>query len=194
MSRDVETLSHNFTQKTDESFVENWILERTQRPIALEKRIFDSVLLKLDNGRYLWFLNIHHLVTDAASNAILYRRMASLYTEALTGKIKVTEEEQNSFQNYVRFEELQQKDTENESYRTYWREKTAEVLEKPKLYGEKAKKPSTAAKRIVLNLGDARSSKLRELAKRPEIRGWTEDLTIFNMLSTLYFIFLYRVS
>jgi len=183
----------DFSKKTEESAIKNWILERTRRPIDLAKRIFDSVLLKLAEDRYLWFLNIHHLVTDAASNAILYRRMASLYTEALSGKIKQSETK-NLFQDYVRFEGQQQNDSENDSYRNYWREKTAEILEKPKLYGENANTSGTAAKRIVISVGKERSKKLRELSKRPEIRGWTEDLTFFNILATLYFTFLYRVS
>lgn len=183
----------DFTKKPNESLVENWIFERTQRPIALQMQIFDAVLLKLDDSRYLWFLNIHHLVTDAASNAIVYRRMASLYAETLNRRTKEPES-QNLFQSYVRFEEQQQNDSENEDYRNYWRTKTEEVIEKPKLYGKKASESSTTAERIVVKLGKERSSKLRALAKRPEIRGWTEDLTLFNMLSTLYFTFLYRVS
>lgn len=183
----------DFTKKTDEALVENWIFERTRRPIVLQEQIFDAVLLKLDGGRYLWFLNIHHLVTDAASNAIVYRRMASLYAHALKSGFKEPEV-QNLFQSYVRFEEREKNDSENEDCRNYWRAKTEEVIEKPKLYGEKASESSTAAERIVVNIGNERSSKLRALAKRPDIRGWTEDLTLFNMLSTLYFSFLYRVS
>lgn len=191
-------IAHNlevidFTEKTETSKIEDWIFERTQQPIDIAKQIFDTVLIKINDNRYLWFLKIHHLVTDAVSYSILYRRMESLYKKVLTRTLEKTEASP-TFQNYVRFEERQQNDAENETYKTYWKDKVVELQEKPKLYGAKGNELTTAAKRIVLKLGKARSLQLRELAKRPEIRGWTEDLTLFNIFSTLYFSYLFRVS
>ena len=43
-------------------------------------------------------------------------------------------------------------------------------------------------------MGAERSRKLKEIAKRTEIRAFTQHLTLFNIFSTLLFAYLYRTS
>ena len=62
-----------------------WCRERCARPLPFGGELFDSVLVRLGEGRTGWYLNQHHVVTDAWAMAILYRRMEQLYLAATTG-------------------------------------------------------------------------------------------------------------
>ena len=57
--------------------------ERTRRPFALDGLLFDCVLIERRPDRFLWYLNQHHLITDAWSVGVLHRRMSTLYEAAL---------------------------------------------------------------------------------------------------------------
>uniref|UniRef100_UPI0035938AC1 amino acid adenylation domain-containing protein n=1 Tax=Pricia sp. TaxID=2268138 RepID=UPI0035938AC1 len=187
----VETI--DFTTESDEQVIKDWILERTQAPLELSEQLFDSVLLKLGDSRYIWFLKIHHLVTDAVSNALLYRRMESLYQIRSNQKLDDFGET-TSFADYVFYEGQQRSDAKNEASQAYWKGKTANRPGSPKLYGKKENGNSTATTRVSAKLGTDRTSRLRELAKRPEIRSWTEDLSLFTLFATVYSVYLHRVS
>ena len=57
--------------------IHDWVKERSQKNFDLSQVLFDSVLLKGADNKYKWFLNIHHLITDATSSTILYEFMCS---------------------------------------------------------------------------------------------------------------------
>ena len=59
--------------------------ERTRRVLPLDQPQFDSCLVERRPDRYIWYLNQHHLITDAWSVGVLYHRMGSLY-EAATAR------------------------------------------------------------------------------------------------------------
>jgi len=59
-----------------------WCRERSRVALSLGGALVDSVLVRLDGDRTGWYLNQHHLVTDARSTVLLYRQVAAEY-EAL---------------------------------------------------------------------------------------------------------------
>ncbi|CAM4231012.1 non-ribosomal peptide synthetase [Zobellia roscoffensis] len=177
----------DFSTAVDIKNVENWLHERTLQQMDISNRVFDSVLLKQSSTNYIWFLKLHHLVTDAVSNSILYNRMNAFYT-AEVKKPSSSLEHFPTFSNYIKFEQSQVT-----ASNAYWKEKTKNLLETPQLFGEKTDQ-TTAARRTILELGTERSQNLRELARRKEFKGWTEDLTLFNIFLTLYFTYIHRIS
>jgi amino acid adenylation domain-containing protein len=56
-----------------------WISEATRARFDLTQETFRAALIDLGNGRSIWFLNLHHLVTDAASVEILFNDLSALY-------------------------------------------------------------------------------------------------------------------
>ena len=42
--------------------------------------IFLDNFVKLGEKEFIWFLNLHHLVTDASSSVLIYNRMVDIYT------------------------------------------------------------------------------------------------------------------
>ncbi len=178
---------------TGQTEIDQWLAVRSQKIFELSQPLFDSALLRLDAEKYLWFLNLHHLVTDATSSTILFSMMSDLY-----GKISKNQldsmEKTPAFADFIAHESRLRLTESVSLSQSYWKEKAKQFLETPKLYGNKKKIVGTAAKRFSTVLGQTQTNKLKELASRPEMRSWTLDLSIFNIISSLLLIHLYRVS
>ncbi len=176
-----------------QSEIQDWLKQRSQRQFDLSTCLFDSIIIKVKEGHYIWFLNIHHLVTDATSSTILFGLMSDLYK-----RIKNENEDEikliPQFKAYINYEVEQVFSKKNESISAYWKEKVASLKTLPELYGHKNTYVTTKAKRKVIPLGKERSEKLRLLAQQPEIRSWTQDLTLFNMFASILFVYIYRVT
>ncbi|WP_400073580.1 amino acid adenylation domain-containing protein [Zobellia russellii] len=182
----------DFTSNNDNITVDEWLYQRTLQRMDISKRVFHTALLRTGPNNYIWFLKLHHLVTDAVSNSILYNRMNSFYQNELE-KVTAPLQDFPTFSDYIKYENDQITTKSGADSQNYWIDKTKDTLELPQFYGEKLNK-STEAKRTYVHLGAERSQKLRYLAKQPEFRGWTEDLTLFNLFLTLYFSYIHRVS
>ncbi len=59
--------------------VDAWIADRVAVPVDLERAAYESVLLEFDDGTWAWFVNVHHIVIDAASSANFFRAVAARY-------------------------------------------------------------------------------------------------------------------
>lgn len=179
----------DFSNNTSDISIPEWLEDRSRRLFDLTREVFDSVLIKIGPERYLWYLNIHHLVTDGVSRKIVFHRMAQLYGGLKQGG-DAPEHQGASFFEYVGSRLEDRNGDEN----AYWKERIQDIQEVPVLYGVRHIDKTTRARRLILNLGQKRSQKLRELAADPDLRSWTENLSLFNILASLLFIYLYRVS
>ncbi|NER13674.1 amino acid adenylation domain-containing protein [Leptobacterium flavescens] len=176
----------------DEQSIRQWLQERSEQIFDLDRPLFDSVLIKAGEERFIWFLNLHHLVTDATSSTILYEAMNKLYTSFLEGNEEDRAAEVFSFEDYIRFETGQEeKNTENIAY---WKEKIKVLRSEPKLYGNNKTVKTSRTDRVSVSLGKERTEKLKTLIAQPEVRSWTQDLSLFTVFTTTLFAFLYRVS
>ncbi|SHJ37819.1 non-ribosomal peptide synthetase [Pseudozobellia thermophila] len=182
----------DFTQSTKDE-VDQWVKKHTLSPIDLSQRVFESALLKLKGERYIWFLKLHHLVTDAVTYSILFNRMADLYGRMRNGQ-GTTLPTSASFASYAALEQEEGNNPKNQASLAYWKKKVDDQENLEKLYGEANDPYTTKARRIEVSLGPKRSEQLKQLAKDPRVRSWTEDSSLFTIFASLYFIFLYRVS
>lgn len=182
----------DFTSK-DEPSIKKWIQERSQYNFDFDKPLFDSVLIKVDENRHIWFLNIHHLVTDATASTILYDLQAKLYQANITTDLSSVEETPK-YGDFLTFEAKQKNSDISATIGDFWKAKISKLQQSPELYGNKNKASTTRSNRISFKLGIERSQNLRELAQKLEIRSWTQDLTLFNVFATTLFTFLHRIS
>ncbi len=179
----------DFTGDPSELSIREWLEDRSRRVFDLSRQVFDSVLLKIAPERYVWYINMHHLVTDGVSRKIIFSRMEQLYG-GLIREAAVLGHQGASYLDYVGSRQEARDGEDN----PYWKEKTEGIEESPVLYGVRHIDKTTLATRHILHLGPQRSQKLRTLAADPEFRSWTENLSMFNILATLFFIYLYRIS
>jgi amino acid adenylation domain-containing protein len=56
-----------------------WADERVRTPVDPSRRPYDSVVLRHEDGTTSWYLSLHHLVTDAASSALVFAATAAAY-------------------------------------------------------------------------------------------------------------------
>ncbi|TBN04420.1 amino acid adenylation domain-containing protein [Hyunsoonleella flava] len=170
-----------------------WEKERVKFHFNLSQCLFDCALIKLASNHFMWYINQHHLITDGYSTTILFSRMSQLYEKALSN----TMDEVEMFPSYKAFldhtEIINEQDGGLEAA-TYWKEKQSIFPTAPELYHKKDTLLSTNSKRILVNLGMERSERINELANAKGIKGWSLDLTLYNIFLTALFAYVYRIS
>lgn len=186
---DIELVDFSEDQSPDG--IQSWIENRSQNKFNLYESVFDSVLIKVSEEQFIWFLNMHHIVTDVISFAIIQKRMSLLYGNAIDG-VSQEIERWPQFLDTIHQDSLSLEDDKEST--TYWENKINSIDGYPVLYGKENKGISTKAKRFSINLGSERSQKLKKLAQHPVARSWTSHLSLFNILSSALFIYLKRVG
>ena len=169
-----------------------WVRSRAQRPFRLDERLFDAVLVKLSQDRFLWYLNQHHLITDGWSVAITYRRLVDFYR-----LVKRPDADVESFPRFERYIEFERRSREKPSTRKavqHWRRKERARFEPLEFYRSTPSVRSPRTERVKCELGPARSRRLKQLADEPGVRAFTADLSRFNLFATIFFAYLNRVS
>ncbi len=173
--------------------VENWIEENQKLPFDISQRNFESVLFQLPNNKSIWYLLLHHLISDAWSVSVLSQKMGELYHLSLEGNLAKASP-LPLYADYLSFEQSARFNKENEASRLFWEQRAGELPVPPRLYGEKGSPSESRSERVVIHLGKERSDKLKALTGEKELRAWTENMSLFNMFSTALFVYLYRVS
>ena len=164
-----------------EASAATWLKERSKRNFQLDQSLTDQALLTLSPKKSIWFLNQHHLITDDTTSGLLFDAMRKLY---LGEDVELL-----PFDSYCQYETKVSADKAD----AYWKTKLeSEAPEPVVLYAHSLVTDTLASKRVVVKLGAERSAKLRALALLPELRGFTEDLSMFQMLAGLVFAFIYR--
>ncbi len=181
----------DFTEKSQEE-IDQWVRVNTQSPINLAEIVFDSRLLKCDESKFIWFLKIHHLVTDAVTYQLLFHRLSDIYQARLNNN--ESKNELRVYRSYLEYEREQVADQELNSNKEYWDKKTSKVNSRPALYGEKWSKNSTEAKRIEITLTPTQTEKLNNLCQKTGVRSWTKSATLYNLFVTVFATYLHRTS
>ena len=190
MPYELELLDRSHHSEAD---TEKWLLERCQQPLDLSKCPCDSVLIQVATDRYIWYLNQHHIITDAWGISVQYDMMAKLYQLSTSSKMEGASP-LPAFKDYVNFERPSIGRDEETTVNSYWREKAKQLAVPPRLYGSSGQITNTSSKRVSIELGIQRSNKLRSLTKETDIRAWTQDLSLYNVFATVLFAYLYRIS
>jgi amino acid adenylation domain-containing protein len=170
-----------------------WVTARSQQMFDLSECCFDSILIKKSTTEYTWYFNQHHLITDAWAVGVLFKKMAELYENEIaenTAEITLLP----TFDQYLKFENKTKTDPKNADIHAYWNSKLNTMSSPPRLYGYTCSEAGTRSYRVVVELGQERSTRLRELTKEADIRAWTQDMALFNIFSTALFAYIYKVS
>ena len=59
--------------------LDDWCRARIERVVDATACSYDSVLLRHDAGDWTWWLDLHHVVTDAAGSAVVFRSTSERY-------------------------------------------------------------------------------------------------------------------
>ncbi|MDH4280269.1 MAG: condensation domain-containing protein, partial [Acidimicrobiia bacterium] len=59
--------------------VDALVAERCRMPLDMSRRGFDSLVMTHPDGTCSWYLNMHHVITDATSSALVFTATADVY-------------------------------------------------------------------------------------------------------------------
>ena len=190
---DLEVIDFS-NEENPENRYQLWLQNRIIKRFDISVCLLDSVLIKLHDSHYIWYINQHHLITDAWSNSLLFSKIAHYYKASKNEESLPAIQEEFSYRNYIQQERLERTLTKNDSAKEYWAQKIKTCPPTPNLYFNPPISLGTESTRSYINLGLERSKKLRILANERGIRVWTEHLSLYNIFLTTLFAYLYRVS
>ncbi len=167
-----------------------WVAERATRPFDLAVAAFDSVLIRLGNARWCWFFNQHHISTDASSAALIHRRMGEFYRLALRGRLDQAPT-LPLFADYLAHERGLDGSVERRAAQAHWQSRSGAdsasgAATGLRLYGRRLARLSARP--------CAETRRLRALAAQDGVRTLSLPLTQFQLLATVFFAWLARVS
>jgi amino acid adenylation domain-containing protein len=179
-------------EKVSEQTAETIINDRVKNPLNLSNRCFDSVLLQLSESRFIWYLNIHHILADATTFKVLFEEMGKFYFGVLNQET-LEIESKASFEAYREFEQ-KKRENRNTASADYWKSKGLAPSKELSLYGNKKSIDQTKAKRIKIPIRQELKTLLEEKLTTEGYRSFNPDLTKFTIWSTIFAAFISRIS
>ena len=164
--------------------------ERCRRPFDLAKSTFDTALLKISEEHFVWFLNQHHIVTDAWSMSLIYHELEKLYRDLES----TARSNEHAFADFREFESSGQNRPAFQQAKSHWEAEAEKPLSALELYGNQISESSSDTIRIPFALGNERTQRLLELAEQPGVKTLSLNMTLFNLFFTAYVAYLYKVS
>ncbi|MAT98239.1 MAG: hypothetical protein CL608_13930 [Anaerolineaceae bacterium] len=174
---------------------EKWQQQRVQRPFQLNRCLYDSALLKLADRQFVWFLNQHHLITDASSFFLIAETVLQAYTALRRGEA-LAWTERPAFARYVATVQQQQSSSRAAKSRAFWQEKLHQRPEPLRFYGRSPQKSSGTVQRWTHNLGPKQTAQLKALAESVDlgVGAATTELRQFCLTATLLFSLLHQLT
>ncbi len=157
--------------------------------LDIQKRCWNSILFKLSDQHYVWYLNQHHLVTDAWACSVQYKRLAEIYASLLSEGAR-----RGGVQAFVQYsQELQEKQASAKK-KDYWIQQVDRIEESPNWYNHRSTRFDTASTRYQLELDSQIKQQIDDLCMEPDLRCMTDHLTRYCLYLSTYFALLHRIS
>ncbi|MEO8257699.1 MAG: amino acid adenylation domain-containing protein [Acidobacteriota bacterium] len=192
-----ETRFLDFSARADaEHEFRAWAVERCARPLPLDGELVDSVIVKLAAGRYGWYLNQHHIVTDASSTVQLFRRVAAEYAEAKKGGGR-DEADTGTLEPYyptVRALASYPNPRVREAAASHWASRRQHGDRIAPFYGRHGTTASTRSERLTLRLDEATTRRLEAVGAGEGFLSLTADISMFAVFATLLTSWLHRTT
>ncbi|HVG17938.1 MAG TPA: condensation domain-containing protein, partial [Blastocatellia bacterium] len=166
---------------------DDWLPGRCRNNQGTDSGLFDSALLKLGRRKFIWYTNIHHIITDMWSQSLIVRYMSDYYGLSVEGKLE-SRRPPAPFQEYVDYERRYRFSDEYAGDAAYWNRKLANSPNFNKFYSADSSAQTTQSRRVPYRLGEDQSSMVKELARK---EGFFSPAIVFG---TTLFVYLYRTS
>ncbi|MEO1619424.1 MAG: amino acid adenylation domain-containing protein [Cyanobacteria bacterium J06632_3] len=167
-----------------ESSVRDWAKIRTKELFNLSERLFDTALICVSPGHYVWYLNQHHLITDVESVKQLFQTVGDFYARAQAGTL-------NQATALPAYAEVSDSPVSGRIIK-HWQKQQPTPVE---IYHRQAtQQVSSQTHRVSCELGQQRTAALEQLAAESEAVALTPGLSLFNVVATVLIAYLHRVS
>lgn len=171
----------------------DWVRNRVAVPLDLATRLFDSVILKLGPRRYAWYLCQHHIICDAWSTSLVFRKTSEFYSALRRG------DDPDCvilppFQAFVELDAWRRESPAGREAESYWSRKLRDSVDPLTFYGRGGGPLPVRAVRETIDLGEKRTSRLRSLAQSEGIFFKNLNVSLTNLMCSAYVAFLHRIS
>ncbi len=160
------------------------IIERFIRPFNLSKApLFRAGLINLDEGKYLFMVDMHHIIADGTSMEIFKKELADFYESKELPSLRI------QYKDYAKWQNEETKREKIKAQEDYWLKQfpgEVPVLNLPLDYPRPAVQ-SFEGKILDFELGAREPGALRELARE-------ENVTLFMVLTAISNILLAKLS
>jgi amino acid adenylation domain-containing protein len=189
-SLDLECLDWPESQ-VDEEEVLDRLRARTRRVMSFERPLTDACVVRRRPDRHLVYLNQHHIITDAWSTGVLYRRWAQIYDEVM-GRTPPPPPSP-AFADHVDREREVRGTPRCAEAIAHWNQTAVGFTSSLPLYGHRGA-GSGQTVRVRMPLGPERSAALRTLAAAAPFRALTPQQSRYHVFATVLLAWLHRVS
>ncbi|MEM8678407.1 MAG: amino acid adenylation domain-containing protein [Planctomycetota bacterium] len=174
---DFEFLHLDFAANTQpEAEAVAWCASRCRRHFPLDQLLFDTALIKVADDVSVWYICQHHLICDAWSVTQLLRLVDETYRALAEDSDDLPQVEESRDQ--VVTPSVSSPSPRHVSF-----------------YGHRPAQVGSASERVtVVAASDEGGQQLAELASRKEARSFSRDMSRMNVVLTLLFSYLSRVS
>ncbi|MDJ0905141.1 MAG: amino acid adenylation domain-containing protein [Woeseiaceae bacterium] len=163
----------------------DWMERAAAEPFDLDEPLVRSALIRIDDDDYIWFVNQHHIVTDAWSCKLMVAAMDRAYRDepgddvaAAIGQLPPAKAITES-----RLEEA----------RSHWRRVYRGVPQQDPTFGRLNPDRDAASDRLCYHLDAEEVTRLQAVASR-EFRSFSPHMSLFIAFSTLLVSLMSRIS
>ncbi|MCC6798136.1 MAG: amino acid adenylation domain-containing protein [Candidatus Hydrogenedentes bacterium] len=184
---------YDFSAESDPlAAYKSWADKRCHTRFNFEVRLFDVVLVKLEEEKYVWYFCQHHIICDMFSFLIAIQYMAMLYEAALSGSLDAFEPFP-SFQSYVEEETKQRGVLADPKQRAYWEEKFAQEPDPISFYGKPVPRLVGSIHRADVDMGEKISRQIRTMIENVSASSKSAPAAQFNIFAAITFAYLNRI-
>ena len=173
---------------------DDWAAKRCALIFDMTEIMFDAVLVKMADQKYIWYWCQHHLICDGWSTALVYRYVSEFYADSFDQDLNELPPFPQ-FEDYVTREAAYRESDEHLNSENYWKESLTTPLDTLNFYGKTAREHGqNKAIRVTRDLGGERTNALKALAAQKPFRSLSPHLTAFQLVSTCLLAYLYRIT
>ncbi len=152
-----------------------------------DSRVFDFKLFKLSSGFGGFIVNVHHIISDAATFSLIGTEIVQIYSNLVNNE--VVPSKTFSYVDYINSEKEYLDSSRFEKDRVFWEENLADMPEVATIPSNKfiRKSADSRANRIEFSFK-------RELISKIKLLCTQNNISIFNFLMGIYSIYFGRIN
>lgn len=177
----------DFSDKRDpiDAF-KTWAQSQCERLLPLDGELVESTLVRLNYDRYGWYLNQHHLITDATATVQLFQAVSKAYENIQTKPLS----------SYYEISKSLWHETESTRAKAivHWSKYSENIIRTQSLYGKSGDPNQTKSRRVEYQLSISESEGIRRISQESPFTSFFPDISIFTTFSTLLAALIYRIT
>lgn len=172
----------------------NWLIKIANTPFDPFTSLVQFALAKVGSESYLWLQNQHHIIADATSSFYVYKVIAHTYERLVCPDSQSEPLPIAPFTEYQKFEREYRDSPQFQRAERHWQQKLDKDVEPLRFFGQLGSKKGTELNRIEVVLDEERTAKIAAMAQQAAFRDLTMELTMFNLLGTLFFALVHHLT